>query len=239
MRAAKAGGLVVGGKNRKMLAVSIRRSLMAMQVVCVTGGLALAGSAWAQTNTSTAADQAQGTTSSNQSSTSTSNATSSAPSKKQAKQLEGVTVTGTNIRGVDMETALPTITITRQDIQRQGFATVGQLLQNLPSAATPDLSRGDAASLGSNQGGTFIDLRGLGAQRTLVLVDGERIGAVHGGYTDISVIPAAIVDHIDILGSGASAIYGSDAIAGVRVYRSTPMLASTHRIQTVPRRSTA
>ncbi|GLQ45384.1 TonB-dependent receptor [Dyella lipolytica] len=130
-------------------------------------------------------------------------------------QLEQVTVTGTNIRGVDMETALPTITISKQDIERQGFATVGQLLQNLPSAATPDLSRGDAASLGPNQGGTFIDLRGLGAQRTLVLVDGQRIGAVHGGYTDISVIPAAIVDHIDILGSGASAIYGSDAIAGV------------------------
>jgi iron complex outermembrane receptor protein len=215
MRAAKVGGLVVHGKNRKMLAVSIRSSLMAMQVVCLTGGLAWAGGAWAQTDNSTTANQTQGSTSGNQSSNPAPSTASPAPSKKQAQQLEGVTVTGTNIRGVDMETALPTITITRQDIQRQGFATVGQLLQNLPSAATPDLSRGDAASLGPNQGGTFIDLRGLGAQRTLVLVDGERIGAVHGGYTDISVIPAAIVDHIDILGSGASAIYGSDAIAGV------------------------
>ena len=136
-------------------------------------------------------------------------------SKKKTVQLQQVTVTGSNIRGVDVETALPTITITRQDINRQGFATVGQLLQNLPSAATPDLSRADAGSLGVNQGGTFIDLRGLGSQRTLVLVDGQRIGAVHGGYTDISVIPTAIVDHIDILGSGASAVYGSDAIAGV------------------------
>jgi iron complex outermembrane recepter protein len=215
MRTAKADGLVVNGKSGRVLAVSIRRSLMAMQVVCVTGGLALSGSAWAQTNNSTTANQTQGSTSSNQSSNSTSSTTSPAPSNKQAKQLEGVTVTGTNIRGVDMETALPTITISQQEIQRQGFATVGQLLQNLPSAATPDLSRGDAASLGPNQGGTFIDLRGLGAQRTLVLVDGQRIGAVHGGYTDISVIPVAIVDHIDILGSGASAIYGSDAIAGV------------------------
>jgi len=210
MRTAKAGCRAVDGKSRKLLTLSISRSLTAMQVVCVTGGLALAGSAWAQTNANTT-DQGQNPASNTQNPTSS----SSTSSNKPAKQLEQVTVTGTNIRGVDMETALPTITITRQDIQRQGFATVGQLLQNLPSAATPDLSRGDAASLGPNQGGTFIDLRGLGAQRTLVLVDGERIGAVHGGYTDISVIPASIVDHIDILGSGASAIYGSDAIAGV------------------------
>jgi iron complex outermembrane recepter protein len=213
MRAGNTSSHGMDGKSRRLLAASIGRSLTAMQMVCVVGGLALTGSAWAQTSNTSTTDQTQNTTSNSQNASST--PSSSTSSKKPVKQLEEVTVTGTNIRGVDMETALPTITITRQDIQRQGFATVGQLLQNLPSAATPDLSRGDAASLGPNQGGTFIDLRGLGAQRTLVLVDGERIGAVHGGYTDISVIPVSIVDHIDILGSGASAIYGSDAIAGV------------------------
>ncbi|MGC1547998.1 MAG: TonB-dependent receptor [Rhodanobacter sp.] len=213
MRAEKGGCIAVDGKNKKLLAVSIGKSLVAMQMVLVTGGLAFAGGALAQTSTSTAP---AGTTSANQaqSSTSTDQSSTATPPKKPV-QLQEVSVTGSNIRGVDMETALPTITISKEDIQRQGFATVGQLLQNISSAATPDLSRGDAASLGPNQGGTFIDLRGLGAQRTLVLVDGQRIGAVHGGYTDISVIPVSIVDHIDVLGSGASAIYGSDAIAGV------------------------
>ncbi|GAB2542836.1 TonB-dependent receptor domain-containing protein [Rhodanobacter koreensis] len=217
MRVDKNGKFAAEGKNKKLLAVSIGRSLMAMQMAWVAGGLAFAGGAWAQTNTLAVPTGTTNTTPVNpaqNSSSTTDGSTSSKPPKK-AVQMQAVNVTGSNLRGVDIETALPTITISSQDIQRQGFATVGQLLQNLSSAATPDLSRGDAASLGPNQGGTFIDLRGLGAQRTLVLVDGQRIGAVHGGYTDVSVIPVSIVDHIDVLGSGASAIYGSDAIAGV------------------------
>ncbi|PXV56103.1 iron complex outermembrane recepter protein [Dyella jiangningensis] len=188
---------------------AINALAMAMRVAGVAGAMAFAGSALAQASSQTSPSSTPPVTQD------AGQPASPAPSEKNAKQMQAVNVTGTNIRGVDLETALPTITITRDDIQRQGFATVGQLLQNIPAAATPDLSRADAGSLGVNQGGTFIDLRGLGAQRTLVLVDGQRIGAVHGGYTDISVIPAAIVDHIDILGSGASAIYGSDAIAGV------------------------
>jgi len=221
MHAEKNDVFTVDGQGRKLLAASIRKSLTMMQVACAVGGMAIGGGAWAQTDTSTVPAGAASTAApanSGQSSTpqqSSSSQKSPTPPPPKAVQMQQVSVTGTNIRGVDMETAIPTITITKQDIERQGFATVGQLLQNLPSAATPDLSRGDAASLGPNQGGTFIDLRGLGAQRTLVLVDGQRIGAVHGGYTDVSVIPVSIIDHIDILGSGASAVYGSDAIAGV------------------------
>lgn len=196
------------GNGRRLLATSIDRSLTAIRVACLLGGMAFAGSALAQNDTSTQTKDTSGDA------TATQDAAAKQAAQKAVK-LQQITVTGSNIRGVDMETALPTITISRQDIEHQGFATIGQLLQNVTSAATPDLSRGDAASLGPNQGGAFIDLRGLGAQRTLVLVNGERIGAVHGGYTDVSVIPTAIVDHIDVLGNGASAIYGSDAIAGV------------------------
>lgn len=198
------------GKN--LLRSSIGKSLGAARIGCAMGGLAFAGLGIAQagvppapasTDAAVAVDAVA------------SKKNRAADAKQKTVDLQAVTVTGSNIRGVDMETALPTITITREQIQRQGFATVAQVLQNISSAATPDMSRADAGSLGPNQGGSFIDLRGLGAPRTLVLVNGERIGATHGGYTDVSVIPTSIVDHIDVLANGASAVYGSDAIAGV------------------------
>ena len=64
-------------------------------------------------------------------------------------------------------------------------------------------------------GGYYIDLRNLGAQRTLILVDGKRLGASVSGYQDVSQIPSAIVERIDVLKDGASSVYGSDAMAGV------------------------
>jgi iron complex outermembrane receptor protein len=214
MYAEKGSCLAANGKNKKMLAMSIGRSLMAVQMVWVTGGLGFAGSAWAQT--STPVTPPAGTTNAApanpaQNSTSTPNSKSSATSKKPV-QLQAVSVTGSNIRSVDVEAAQPVLTITSQDIARQGFATVGQLLQNISSMSPPDLSKSAPGDLGPNQGGSFI---GLGAQRTLVLVDGQRIGAAHGGYTNINVIPTSIIERIDVLASGASAVYGSDAIAGV------------------------
>lgn len=217
MRTGNRGFSTVDGISRKLLTASIDKSLMAMQVACAVGGLAFASVAMAQTETSPSAVTTAVKVPTKKVTAQKKSAKDAATSEAQDKavKLQEVTVTGSNIRGVDMETALPTITITREEIQRQGFATVAQLLQNISSAATPDLSRADAGSLGPNQGGSFIDLRGLGAPRTLVLVNGERIGATHGGYTDVSVIPTSIVDHIDVLANGASAVYGSDAVAGV------------------------
>lgn len=176
-----------------------QKKYLALQVALVLAGLSFAGYAAAQT----ASDGSAQTGDSHQ-----------APAKK-AVNLQAITVTGSNIRSVDVENAQPVVTISSEDIQKQGFATVGQLLQNVSSMSPPDLSRSAPGDLGPNQGGAFIDLRGLGAMRTLVLVDGQRIGAAHGGYTNINVIPTAIVDHIDVLATGASAVYGSDAIAGV------------------------
>lgn len=138
-----------------------------------------------------------------------------AASNAQAKTLKTVTVTGSLIRSVDVELAQPVVTITAQDIQRQGFATVGQLLNNLTSASSPDISKSDPYEGGPDVGGTYIDLRNIGTQRTLVLIDGKRVGTSFDGYTNLDTIPTAIVDHIDVLADGASAIYGSDAIAGV------------------------
>jgi iron complex outermembrane recepter protein len=136
-------------------------------------------------------------------------------SEPQAQTLKTVTVTGSLIRSVDVENAQPVVTITSQDIQKQGFATVGQLLANLTSASTPDISKSDPYEGGPDVGGTYVDLRNLGATRTLVLIDGKRVGTSYDGYTNLDTIPVSIVDHIDVLADGASAIYGSDAIGGV------------------------
>ena len=181
--------------TRGTTAPACRKKALALQVTMLLAGVSFIGCAGAQT-TSGSGDADASTT-------------------KKPVSLQAVTVTGSNIRSVDVADAQPVVTISAADIQKQGFATVGQLLQNVSSMSPPDLSRSAPGDLGPNQGGAFIDLRGLGAMRTLVLVDGQRIGAAHGGYTNINVIPTAIVDHIDILATGASAVYGSDAIAGV------------------------
>ena len=129
--------------------------------------------------------------------------------------LDRIEVTGSRIRQVDVETAQPVVTISRQDIQNQGFSTVADILQNLSAAGSPSFSR--ASPLTSNQeaGGQYIDLRNLGAQRTLVLVNGKRLGISPDGFQDVSTIPTVMVERIEVLKDGASSIYGSDAMAGV------------------------
>jgi iron complex outermembrane receptor protein len=193
------------------------------KLLCVLIGSALAG-ILGHTNTalaqSTAATTAQTSGPSPQSTASASaqagdQASSSNASPQQTKTLQGVTVTGSLIRSVDVEDAQPVVTITSQDIQKQGFATVGQLLNNLTSASSPDISKSDPDEAGPDVGGTYVDLRNLGAQRTLVLLDGKRVGTSFDGFTNLDTIPASIIDHVDVLADGASAVYGSDAIAGV------------------------
>ena len=129
--------------------------------------------------------------------------------------LQRVEVTGSRIRQVDLETAQPVQVVSQEQIQKSGLITVGDILNNLTSAGAPDFSRGQTLGSNKEQGGQFISLRNLGSNRVLVLVNGKRWTATVDGYTDISTIPAAFIDHIDILKDGASSIYGSDAIAGV------------------------
>jgi iron complex outermembrane recepter protein len=126
--------------------------------------------------------------------------------------LQTVTVTGSLIRSVDVETAQPITAISHEAIQQQGFVSVGSILQNIPSVGSSGTST--QSSLG-NIVGQYASLRGLGAPRTLILVDGERYTTDLFGQTDLSTIPSSLIDSIDILQDGASTIYGSDAIAGV------------------------
>jgi len=133
----------------------------------------------------------------------------------QATTLDRIEVTGSRIRQVDLETAQPVLMISREDIEDQGFNSVADILQNISAAGSPPISRSEALASGENVGGSYIDLRNLGATRTLVLLNGKRLGITTSGYQDTSTIPSAIVERIEILKDGASSIYGSDAIAGV------------------------
>lgn len=148
-------------------------------------------------------------------STATLGANAAAQEKPAATTLDRLEVTGSRIRQVDVETAQPILTISRAEIDAQGFATVADVLQTMSAVGTPAFSR--ASPLTSNQeaGGQYISMRNLGAQRTLVLVNGKRLGISPSGYQDISQIPSVMVERIEVLKDGASAIYGSDAMAGV------------------------
>jgi iron complex outermembrane recepter protein len=134
----------------------------------------------------------------------------------EAKTLDTIEVTGSRIRRADMETSSPVFTIDRQTIENSGAATVGEFLQRSPAisgaATNPQVNNGGGA------GAATVDLRGLGVNRTLVLVDGRRwIGTVSNanGAVDINSIPMGLIERVEILKDGASAIYGSDAIGGV------------------------
>ncbi|GLQ47454.1 TonB-dependent receptor [Dyella lipolytica] len=126
--------------------------------------------------------------------------------------LQGITVTGSLIRSVDVETAQPITAISHEALQQQGFVSVGSILQNVPSVGSAGTS--NQSSLGDIVG-QYASLRGLGAPRTLILVDGERYTTDIFGQTDLSTIPSSLIDNVQILQDGASSVYGSDAIAGV------------------------
>ncbi|MEO7931105.1 MAG: TonB-dependent receptor, partial [Lysobacter sp.] len=132
-----------------------------------------------------------------------------------ATTLDRIEVTGSRIRQVDVETAQPVLMISRADIENQGFNSVADILQNISAAGSPSFSRSSPLTSNVEAGGSYIDLRNLGAQRTLVLVNGKRLGISAAGFQDVSTIPSAVVERIEVLKDGASSIYGSDAMAGV------------------------
>jgi iron complex outermembrane receptor protein len=131
------------------------------------------------------------------------------------QSMQRVEVTGSRIRQVDLETAQPIQVMNQEQIQKSGLITVGDILNQLSSVGTPEFSRGGALTSNLENGGQYISMRNLGANRMLVLVDGKRWTQTVNGYTDMSTIPSAMIERIEVLKDGASSIYGSDAIAGV------------------------
>ncbi len=145
-----------------------------------------------------------------------------------ASQLDIVTVTGSRIRRAEVETQVPVQTITREDIERTGLSSLGDVIQEITGAGsgfnrTRNASGNDgfpADGGGTGAGATTVNLRHLGTKRTLVLVDGmrwvnESSASGVGAAVDLNTIPLAVVERIEVLEDGASSLYGSDAIAGV------------------------
>jgi iron complex outermembrane receptor protein len=136
-----------------------------------------------------------------------------------ARPVQRVEITGSNIRRSEAETASSVITVNRADIERSGKSTVAELLQDL--AVDNQGSVPTSFGNGFAAGASGVSLRGLGAASTLVLLNGRRVapyGLADDGqkqFTDLNIIPTDAVDRIEVLKDGASAIYGSDAIAGV------------------------
>ncbi|MEO3878350.1 TonB-dependent receptor plug domain-containing protein [Rheinheimera fenheensis] len=138
-------------------------------------------------------------------------ATSVTAAEEEAAKVERIEVTGSRIKRTDMETSSPVLVLDRAAIDATGLLTIGDILQDIPAA-------GAALNTAFNNGGngsTNIDLRNLGAQRLLVLVNGRRWVAALDSTVDLNTIPATAVERIEVLKDGASAVYGSDAIAGV------------------------
>ncbi len=174
---------------------------LAVQLALSVGFLATAGLVQAQQAGSNDTSQAQ-----------------TKPEASKAKTLKAVTVTGSLIRRVDVETASPVVTVDRAAIANAGNPTMGNVLQQLPAisgnatntqnntngggVASPTLEGGDGAAR--------ISLRGLGVNRTLVLIDGQRMA-----NADVNMIPQSMIERVDVLAEGASTVYGSDAIGGV------------------------
>ncbi len=132
---------------------------------------------------------------------------------------EEIVVTGTRIRGA-APAGSHVITLDREDIDQTGRSTVQEVLQTLPQnfgGSQNEFTQEGTQNARSNMSyGSTVDLRGLGADATLTLVDGHRLApAGVGGYIDISTIPLSAVERVEVLADGASAAYGADAVAGV------------------------
>ncbi len=146
-------------------------------------------------------------------------ATGVAYAQSTPQKVEKVEVTGSNIKRTDVETVAPVDVITREQIERSGQPTIAEVLRNVPSNSGNSYSESFSNSFAPGASG--IALRGLGQKTTLVLVNGRRTAGygfaqnLQDSFVDLNSIPSSAVERIEILKDGASAIYGSDAIAGV------------------------
>lgn len=140
-----------------------------------------------------------------------------AASDEQERREETVVVTGSRIaRDPNLISAVPVETVDVDDLRLSGSSDPVELINELPSLLN-SVAASESIDSGFSTGQATLNLRGLGAVRTLVLVDGRRhIGGVGGSsIVDVSSIPSALIERVDVLTGGAGAVYGSDAVTGV------------------------
>jgi outer membrane receptor protein involved in Fe transport len=132
---------------------------------------------------------------------------------------QGIVVTGSRIRRPNLESSVPVTSVGGEEFFETGQIAIGEKLNELPQLRSTLGQQQSAVTGLGNSGLNLLDLRGLGTQRTLVLVNGRRhVGGdlqVNATSPDINTIPTALIERVDVVTGGNSAIYGSDAIAGV------------------------
>lgn len=142
------------------------------------------------------------------------------PASDTPTDVDGVTVVGSRIKRAQIEGPAPVTVISRDDIDKQGFQTVSDMLSSLTQNTTNSFT-GDLAVNGFTPNAQVVNLRNLGPGYTLVLVNGRRIADYPQPYNsdrssvNVGAIPSSIIERVEVLAGGASAIYGSDAVAGV------------------------
>jgi iron complex outermembrane recepter protein len=177
---------------------SLKKTLIALMAPAAFGPLLMlapSGSAFAQGSTGAAAANATGN----------------------AAPAERIEVTGSRIRSLSAESPSPLQVLNAEDIARSGAINLQELLLKNPTLGTPGVSRTNSNFSTSSAGVSTIDLRGLGSDRTLVLVNGRRfVAGIPGSATvDLNTIPTDFIERVELLTGGSSATYGSEAVAGV------------------------
>jgi iron complex outermembrane receptor protein len=174
----------------------------------------------------------------NSSDTDSSNSTP-AGKRRESGELDEIIVTGTHIRGTK-DSPSPVQVFTRDDIDATGANTVQQFLQTLPENFGGGASENTIYSVTGNGqtnnsvSGSAPNLRGLGADATLVLINGHRVapGNTDGSFVDVSMIPLTAIERIEVVTDGASAIYGSEAVGGVvNIILRTKFVGAESRLQ--------
>ncbi|WP_198116568.1 TonB-dependent receptor [Massilia rhizosphaerae] len=133
----------------------------------------------------------------------------------QQAPIARVEITGSAIKRIDAETSVPVTVIRADDLKKEGITTIEQVMSNL---SVSQAQQGTSQSVGSSTGGaSFADLRGIGANKTLVLLNGRRLAnnAYDSSAPDLNMIPFAALERVEVLRDGASSLYGSDAVGGV------------------------
>jgi iron complex outermembrane recepter protein len=145
--------------------------------------------------------------------------TTTAQEPPAAAKTEKIEVTGSTLKRIEGESALPISVITRVEIEKSGVTSTQELIARLPGISSNNALTASVASGATTGSQSSASLRGLGGDRTLVLVNGRRIANFAGpsgsSSVDVNAIPLAAIERVEVLKDGASAVYGSDAIAGV------------------------
>ena len=200
--------------HRRQKTIQLNRlSLALAAVLTLSGGSALAQDQ--QTDDEQSAQQDQQTDDEQ-----SAQQTQTGKSQPSSQSLDSVTVTGSRIKRSQIEGPAPVTVINREQIEREGFQTVGDMLQTLNQNTTNSFT-GDLAVTGFTPNAQVVNLRNLGPGYTLTLINGRRPAQYPQPYNrdnnvvNVRAIPSSIVERVEVLSGGASAIYGSDAVAGV------------------------